>query len=803
MSLKRGLIFLCGGILVTLALSAGGAYFLAWQKAREIETWAFADYAQAIASQIQSRGQDLSAWVEGLARDPKLLDALASGGEAQAEEQRLARIIPAAVQVRILPRVTDRWKEGRYLALGFADLDLVRQAEAGDPPLAVHGFGSPDRHVAMARAIKRENQVIGVILIGIDLDWLRQALPTPSAGAIALYQGSLQLAYRGNAVFQDQPPTGTVSIPDTLWQVKYWTLAPGWTDWVGSTAILAVALLLIGLMVWLVWRKYARAIDQDRTTLFILANDLVAGTIRGNYPLALRELEPLLDRLLQVQREGQPQRPAPPPASSEPLPEARPEPAPDLGVEEALPCHTKTMATVSMPEAIFRSDDICGNAGDTLTPAIVYELGRAIGSEAGALGEQSVVVGRDARDSSGELTSSLIEGLRASGRDVIDLGKAPVPMVYFATHYLPVRSGVMVTGGHHPPQYNGLKIVIGQQPWYGEKLQRLQQRFKVGDFSTGLGMLESRDLVADYIGAVIDDVHIGRPLKVVLDCGAGVAAQVAPALLRTLGCIVEESHSRGILDPLAPGALDRLIAKVRKDKEAELGLAFDGDGCRLAVVDSAGNLILPDRVLMLLAADVLSREPGGDIVFDVECSRQLASYIVQHGGRPVAAPSGYYHIHAKMAEVGAVLGGGFSGHIVYQERWFGFADAIYGAARLLEILSAEPAACDEVFAGLPQAVATPQLRVDLAQAGPDRIMRVLVASADKFFQDAKINSIDGVRVDFADGWGLVRASHTVPALVFRFEADDETALAKIQARFREWFEALEVALDLPFDASGE
>lgn len=801
-SLKRWLIFLACGIGVTLALSTGGAYFLAWHKSRQIESRAWADYAQVSARQIQSRKQGLSAWLEGLTRDRELLDALVSGGGIETEEQRLARIIPAAVRVRILPQVTDRWQEARYLDLGFADLDLVRQAETGNPPPAVHGFGSPDRHVVMARAIKRENRVIGVILIGIDFDWLQQALPTPSSGAIALYQGSLQLVYRGNALLQDRPPAGTVSIPGTLWQVKYWTPAPGWMDLAGSTAILAVALLLIGLMVWLVWRKYARAIDQDRTTLFTLANDLIAGTMRGNYPLALRELEPLLDRLLQGQRAGLLARPVPPVGRAEPLPEAKPEPVPDIG-KEAPPSPARTMTTVPVPEAIFHFDAIRGNAGDTLTPAIVYELGRAIGSFAAALGEQGVVVGRDARGSSGELTQALIEGLRASGRDVIDLGKVPISMVYFATHYLPVRSGVMVTGGHDPPQYNGLKIVIGQRPWCGEKLQLLQQRLRAGDFATGLGMLESRDLLADYIGAVVDDVQLARPLKVVVDGGAGVAAQVAPALLRTLGCEVEESHSQGMLDPLAPRALDRLIAKVQKDREAELGLAFDGDGDRLAVVDSSGNLILPDRVLMLLAADVLAREPGGDIVFDVECSRQLAGYVVQHGGRPVVAPSGYGHIHAKMAEVGAVLGGGFGGHLVFQERWFGFADAIYGAARLLEMLSAEPAASDEMFAGLPQAVATPQLRVDLAQGEPGRIMRVLVASADKFFQDAKINPIDGVRVDFADGWGLVRASHTVPALIFRFEADDETALARIQARFREWFETLEIALDLPFDSSGE
>lgn len=801
MSLKRWLILLACGVSATLTLIAAGNCFLSLEKLKKIEAQAWEEYVQASARQIQARGQELSAWVEGLSRDPHLVDALASGGEVKTEEQRLTRIIPAAVQVQILPGPVDRWQEAHSLGLGFADLDLVHQAETGEPPPAVHSFGARSGYVAVARAIKREDRVIGVILVRVGLDWLQSLLPTPSTGALALSQGSLQLAYRGELALQSRPPTGTVSIAHTLWQIQYWTPFSAWADWVSNVAILALALLAVAVMFWLVWRKYARAIDRDRTALFVLVNDLIAGTVRGNYSLALQELAPLLDRLLRVQRLEAHSRPVPPPGKPEALTEVELQAIPDSSLEKAPP--EETRAKVPVPKAIFRSDAICGKTTEVLTPTIAYELGRALGSEAGALGEQSIVVGSDARDLSGELSRALVEGLRASGRDVIDLGKVPVPLVYFAIHSLPVRSGVMVTGGHHGPQYNGLKIVIAQQPWYGEQLQRLQQRLKAGDFSAGMGMVENRDLLADYIGAVIDDVQIARPLKVIVDCGAGVAIQVVPALLRTLGLRIEESHSYDMLDPFAPRALDRLCAKVQKDPEAELGLAFDGDGDRLAVVDASGNLILPDQVLMVLAADVLSREPGGDIVFDVECSRQLAGYIVQHGGRPVVAPSGHGHIRAKMSEVGAMLGGGFSGYLVFQERWFGLADAIYGAARLLEVLSSEPAASDEVFASLPKTVATPQLRVALARDEADGIIRVLVASADKFFRDAKINPLDGVRVDFADGWGLVRASRAVPALVFRFEADDEPALARIQARFREWFKTLEITLDLPFDGSGE
>ncbi|WP_460034116.1 phosphomannomutase/phosphoglucomutase [Methylothermus subterraneus] len=771
----------------TLVFVVAGGGFLAWRQARAMQTQALADWVQASAGQIQGRVRDLTVWVEGLGKDPRLWAAL-SQGEADREAQRLAEIVPAAVKVHLLPKAADRPE------LGFADLDLVRQAESGDPPPAVHGFGSPEAHLAVARAIRQENRVLGVILVGIRVDWLQALVPTPSRGAVALWQGNLQLAYRGDPKFQSQPPSGIVPIPNTLWQLKFWTSPPDWTVLGGNLALLGMALLGTFGLLGLIWRKCAQAIAQDCAALGGLVNDLLAGTVRGNYALSLHELKPLLERLLEAQRAAR-TRQTPPPQ------EIAPKPPEALPSEQKGRSQDQGRTAVAVPASLFRSEAIFGLA-ESLTPAVAYELGRALGSEAGALGEQRVAVGCDARPASGEVARALIEGLRASGRDVIDLGKVPAPLVDFAVHCLPVRSGVMVSGSHHPPPYTGLKVVLAQRPWGGEELKRLRQRLEAGDLAAGLGMLESWDLVADYIAAVLDDVQLARPLKVIVDCGGGVAGQVAPALLRALGCTVEESHTRGVLDPLAPGALERLRAKVQKDPEAELGLAFDGDGARLAVVDSAGNWVPPDQVLMLLAADVLSRQPGGDIVFDVECGRQLAGYIIQHGGRPVLAPSGDRSLWAKMAEVGAVLGGGGGGQLLFQERWLGVADAIYGAARLLEVLALEPIASAEIFSGLPKVLSTPQLRLALPEDQAEQIAHLLAASADKFFHDAKVQTLDGVRVDFAEGWGLVRPSHTVSALVFRFEADSPAALARIQARFREWFEVLELPQELPF-AVGE
>ncbi len=786
MSLKRWLVFLALGVQAVLILTAAGGYWLSWQQTKKIEAQRFKAHIGVLADQIQIRAQELGAWVGGLAQDPRVL-AASSGQEVAAEEQRLARLIPAAVQVRILPLEAEHWQ-----SLSFADLDLVRRAEAEDPPLAVHGLGSSAGYVAVARAIKGGDGPRGVLLVGISLDWLQALLPPPASGAIGLFQGNLRLVYRGDAALQALPPFEVVNIPHTAWQLKYWK-AEG--DLWGNLALLALALALISSMFWLAWRSFNQALEQDRSALFALVQDLIVGAVRGNYSLKLLELEPLLIRLLQLLPPETPS--AVKPETPKALPQVDRQNRVEVSVGEAMPGPEKAKVSVAVPEAIFKASQILGTP-DTLTPAVAYELGRAIGSEAGALGEQSLMVGCDARPESQALARALIEGLRASGRDVIDLGKVPTPMLEFATHYLPVRSGVMVTGGPHPPQYNGIKLVLAQEPWCGDKLKRLRQRLEVGELSSGLGMLESRDLLADYIGAIVDDIQIARPLKLIVDCGAGIAAQAVPALLRTLGCTVEESHQREMLNPFAPHALERLRDKVQKDPEAELGLAFAGDGSRLAVIDSAGNWILPDRVLMLLAADVLAREPGADIVFDVECGLSLASYILQHGGRPVLAACGSCALYAKMVEVGAALGGGFGGQLVFRERWFGIADAIYGAARLLEILASEPIESAEVFAGLPQAVATPQLRVAVTEDKIAQILRVLVASADKFFHDAKITSLDGVRVDFADGWGSVRASHAVPALVFRFEAEDEPALTRIQTRFREWFEVVELTLELPF-----
>ncbi|MCW8890294.1 MAG: phosphomannomutase/phosphoglucomutase [Sedimenticola sp.] len=457
----------------------------------------------------------------------------------------------------------------------------------------------------------------------------------------------------------------------------------------------------------------------------------------------------------------------------------------------------------ALPESIFRAYDIRGVVGQTLNERILFELGRAIGSEAQDQGQQSIIVARDGRHSGAAFSKALSDGLQASGCDVVDIGMVPTPVLYFATHFLGSSSGVMITGSHNPSDYNGLKVVIKGAALSGEGIANLRKRIESGNLKQGQGTLHEQDLLPDYIERIVDDVQLSRPLKLVVDCGNGVAGVVAPALFQALGCDVTPLYCKvdGDFpnhhpDPGKPENLSDLIDAVR-DRKADLGVAFDGDGDRLGVVDANGKIIWPDRLLMLLARDVLSRQPGADVIYDVKSSRHLADEVLSYGGRPIMWKTGHSLIKAKMRETGALLAGEMSGHLFIKERWYGFDDGLYSCARLLELLSIEPVSVTEVFAGLPESISTPELNLGFAQEGDNfALMDKLTEQAD--FADAKLVDIDGLRVEFEDGWGLVRPSNTTPSLVFRFEADNEAALKRIQQQFHDWLIGTDPELKLPF-----
>ncbi len=453
--------------------------------------------------------------------------------------------------------------------------------------------------------------------------------------------------------------------------------------------------------------------------------------------------------------------------------------------------------------SIFRAYDIRGIVGETLTVEAVHALGKAIGSLALEGGEQSLIIGRDGRLSGPSLSQALCEGVLTTGCDVVDLGIVPTPLLYYATHVLPSRSGVMLTGSHNPANYNGLKIVINGKALAESEIQNLRLRISEGSYLHGKGQWRQFDITELYIQNVCQNVTLKKPLKIVVDCANSVPGMIVPELYRQLGCEVfslfcevDGNFPNHHPDPSQAENLQDLIQKVR-EVDADLGLAFDGDGDRLGIVTKKGDIIWPDRQMMLFAKAILEKTPGAKIIYDVKCTNHLAAVIKEHGGEPIMWKTGHSLIKSKLVETGALLAGEMSGHIFIKDRWYGFDDAIYAGARFLEILSAESKNIDELFEAIPDSVNTPELKIFVTDNEKFDLMEKLIASAD--FHDAEdINTIDGLRVNYSDGWGLVRLSNTTPCLVLRFEADSEKVLTKIQNIFREFLLAAEPALELPF-----
>jgi phosphomannomutase/phosphoglucomutase len=453
---------------------------------------------------------------------------------------------------------------------------------------------------------------------------------------------------------------------------------------------------------------------------------------------------------------------------------------------------------------IFKAYDIRGIVRTTLTAETVRQIGQALGSEAVAQGIKTIAVGRDGRLSGPELAGALAKGITATGVDVIDIGCVPTPLSYFAAYELGTESCVSVTGSHNPPEYNGLKMVLGGQTLYGDMIQALRRRITSADFSKGKGKLRRADVVPAYLERIVSDVKLARPMKIVVDCGNGVAGGIAPELFRRMGCEVIElfcdvdghfpNHHP---DPSKPENLVDL-QRALKETDAELGLAFDGDGDRLGVVTKDGEIIYPDRQLMLFAADVLSRNPGAQIIYDVKCSRWVAESVRFQGGQPLMWNTGHALIKTKLKETGAPLAGEMSGHMFFKERWFGFDDGLYAGSRLLEIVSRWPDV-SWPLKNLPNAISTPELNIKMQEGEPHVLVEKLQQQGRKLLPGAReLNTIDGVRAEYADGFGLARASNTTPVIVLRFEADNARALKRIQSEFRRALQSVWPGLKVDF-----
>lgn len=739
----------------------------------------------------------------------------------RAVETDLQRRIPGITQVRLLPRDVNQPDPSGPAPLGYAGLDMLRRTvETGRASAAeIHQIKSGAPYLAMALPVAGDKGVAGVLFAAWDIRPLIAVVENSPAfpGRLQLVQGgdSGYVLGKGPGSLEGPLNDGSVAVPSTIWEVAYAVMPD--SGFLGNLTTMlalvgagAVALLLTALMQW---RALARDLRADMGSVVSLGEAIAR---RETVPQPHPRLAAVGDAVALLCQYARDVRGALPAAAAikQAVPAAAVQQATHgLDVEEIDSDPAELLATgggqavgqppqMDIAASLFRAYDVRGVVGETLTPAIAEVLGKALATLVQEQGGRKVAVARDARLSSPELAEALIAGLNACGCDVLDIGQAPTPLLYFAMHTQPVQAGVMVTGSHNPSSYNGFKIVIGERVLDGKELMNLRQRMLDGVFNHGSGNVEDIDLLGEYVDAVNAEVQLARPLKVVVDAGNGVAGELATTTLETLGCEVvplfcepDGTFPNHHPDPSIPENLASLVLEVQA-QEADLGIALDGDGDRLGVVDNEGNTIWADRLLMLLAADVLGRHPGVDILYDVKSSRHLASFVLSHGGRPIMWQSGHSRMRAKMLETGALLGGEFSGHLFIKERWYGFDDAIYAAVRLLEIMALEPRSAAELFSDIPSSPSSPEYQLMLEEGQSAELMRAL--DAHKVFDDARLVELDGLRVEFADGWGLIRPSNTTPSLTFRFEADDAGTLEQIKARFRDLLQRVAPDLQAPF-----
>jgi phosphomannomutase/phosphoglucomutase len=751
------------GVLVLFALwTAWGA----WQRfaAARLQS-ATAEARAEVAGKLSPMLQELTQKATSLQRRVAFINA-AEAGDAPTATRVAKQMVPGTDAVEFHPLDLS----AAYAApdsFGFGKLALLERAVQEDKPViaVVKDQGGPRLGIAF-RVIEDGRP--------IRIAYLRQATTAlaevvkdaaPSGAYLALRQNTFNVVESGTTEeLKFRAEDDAAPIPSTGWRVV--AVAPpvdagmfGLRGF-GEAGLALLYLALAGGLWWFLRRREAAA------------------------GLAQPEGKPAEMTLSELREAGHLEAPE--------APKAR------VTTEQAA------APGVALDRSIFRAYDIRGVVGQSLDAGIARLVGQAVGSVMQDKGQRSIVIGRDGRLSSPEMAAALIDGLRKAGREVIDIGEVPTPMAYFGSFHLRTGCCISVTGSHNPPDYNGFKIVIDGETLSGAAIENLYVRIAENRLhrADAPGLLSIRDVKADYISRIAGDIQIERKLKVVIDCGSGVAGGIAPELLAAIGaeveplyCEVDGSFPHHHPDPSDPANLQDLISVVQRVK-ADIGLALDGDGDRLGVVTPAGEIIYPDRLLMLFATDVLERNPGACVIYDVKCTGHLATHILRHGGSPLMWKTGHSLIKAKMKETEAELAGEMSGHFFFRERWYGFDDGLYAAARLLEILAASPDDAETLFAELPKGVSTPELKINLAEGEQYKFVDEFSSRAK--FEGARIATIDGVRADWPDGWGLVRASNTTPSLVLRFDAKDQAALQRIQAVFREQMLAINPQIALPF-----
>lgn len=762
--------------------------------------------AKMITTAVAARVQIWNKQVAAIAQSPQLPNILASNDPdlIDSQQQTLSYLIPEAYKVCLIAADIDEPMANACIPITFATLNSLRQAKKeGSASMAVMQIDSDNAHLLLANKITDSlEQIVGVLVVALKFDVVKALLLNSygSNGYVELQQGSgdrvTALASQGDIKWKKGVASFQQSIGNSHWRIVYWSgKAVMGAPFLPVSSIVALVILLMWLLRGL-WQRYL--LKYDVVTLKEQLSDLKNGTLKPKYPLSFNVLQDVVDDIQTLGRDivtTMPRKKATADQINKKLEQNKRDNPAELDLLEEQ---------IDIDPAIFKAYDIRGIVGQTLSQNVMTVLGQAIGSEAQEQGQIRLVIGRDGRPSSPDLTDALIEGVLASGCGVIDIGMVPTPVLYFACHQLDTQSGVMVTGSHNPADYNGLKIVIAGKSLAGDEIQALHNRIEKGKLFVGQASKQEMDVIEDYIQRIRSDVVLPRSINVVVDCGNGVAGLIVPKLLTELGCQVTElycdvdgsfpNHHPNPSDP------DNLydLATVVQQKGAELGLAFDGDGDRIGVVDANGKPIWPDRLMSLFAQDVLLRQPGSVVIYDVKSTNLLGDTILKAGGEALMWQSGHSVIKNKMQEVNAQLAGEMSGHIFFKERWYGFDDAQYAACRLLELLANDPLerTPTEVFSAIPDRINTPELVVEMDEGKSHNFMRKLTIEGQ--FSGAEITTLDGIRADYPNGWGLVRASNTVPGLTLRFEADTEEGMQQIQQQFKQQMLEVDPTLALSF-----
>ncbi|MEH6357995.1 MAG: phosphomannomutase/phosphoglucomutase [Pseudomonadales bacterium] len=805
---------------------------------RQLATTVFEAHAQAYAHHVNQSLAHLQGSLDHVSATEAVKNAFnGSADTLRQQEKQLLASTPNLINIRLVP-TGEQILTPAQTQISFPEIDMINRANRGQKVSAEAHSLNQQRVIRLVSLVNTNNQN-GAIIATYDIKAFSEqiSLFDSANGSMKIEQAfsgkAPQSFFQYGSAFAGDQPVSSVPLQNPLWQISFQPseqlakandLSP-LAFWL--PIVLAFAIIILSILYS--YQRLRNAVRSDAIELMNYSRKLIQNDDDGTPTFLLSLFRSMALSLAATERDQTLtestaiQRPVPPP--SEPMQvsdslhsELDDADLLDLDLDDekliqnsdamtnkSTKTVTKTTSTLperDIPASIFRAYDIRGIIGDTLDTDIAYRIGEAVGSQATAQGEKGVVVGADGRLSSPELSAALIQGLRDSGQDVINLGTVPTPLVYFATHCMEASSGVMITGSHNPADYNGFKIVIGGVTLAEDAIQGLYQRIIDNDFTSGSGDIDNIEVIDHYIEHINSDIALAKPLKVVLDCGNGVAAAVAPQLMESLGCTViplfceiDGTFPNHHPDPGKPENLQDLIAAVA-EHNADIGLAFDGDGDRLGVVTNQGEIIWPDRLLMMFAKDVASRNPGADIIYDVKCSRRLAGLISNFGGRPIMWKTGHSLVKAKMIETGALLAGEMSGHIFFKERWFGFDDGIYSAARLLEILGSETRDAQALFDDFPDDLSTPEINIEVTDESKFTLVKQLQEKGQ--FNGADVSNIDGVRADFENGWGLVRASNTTPMLVLRFAAEDEESLTDIQALFKSQLQAIAPDLEIPF-----